>query len=233
MSNNRMWSLVILPLAACLTIGVAIAAFQDRGKPSFSADSQNRSPDPTLSASPSVTPSGGSLSWESLIPVIRPILKETFSKMRNLDGEVERDRAISIIQEASVDDGTPEAVVGLGVGGASEENVTVMRADGAQPTIALFKNGAEQPAPLVSPHGATASHGDAVGILPQQDAVIVGSWGIIVTQQNPNGIACSVVAYRWNNASKMFVSNTALSDEIRERFCQVTKTWPGYGAFEL
>ena len=233
MIEKKMVFQAISVIAACLLIVVAVVTFH---RPASPTDTQSIASD--SSATTTSTPTTGSSAWNNLISSIRPILKAALKKTNDsqVDFDFEQRSSISIIREVAVAGGASEALVGLGDGGASTEDVTVMRRDNdGTPFVALFKQkDVGQPSALITVHGATVTMGDAAVLLPQQDAVVVGSWNVdLSTPEQSYPANCSAVAYRWDNTQRVFIPDVALSATIHDRFCQVAKTWRGDGPFEL
>jgi hypothetical protein len=94
------------------------------------ADARKGYPHPAVSK-----PTPKPVDWHTLIPSMRTVLKQEFPKV-----PIGADREIAIFQTADITgDGVPEAVVGLGIGGASSDLVTLMRLDGAKPRVGCLK----------------------------------------------------------------------------------------------
>lgn len=231
-NKNWRWMLAVALIALCAVFAFEFNAVSNSA---VTTEGQNVTAPAQALATTTAASVDVSSTWQDLIPVIRPILQKTLTGMNNGEIAIEQDRPIKIIQEVTLANGMSEAVVGLGYGGASTDDVTVMRQDhNATPTIALFKQNGKQPKPLIHLHGAIVLEGDAVALMPQEDAVLVGSWSQAHSAMGKEYPAsCTLVAYRWNSSENVFVSDDAVSADMHDRFCATAKTWPGSGAFEL
>src|SRR5262249_50570334 len=131
------------------------------------ADARKGYPHPTVSK-----PTPKPVDWYNLIPSIRTVLKQESPKV-----PIGADHDIAIFQTADITgDGVPEAVVGLGTGGASSDLVTLMRLDGIKPRVARLKDWKGKVFTLVFPEGASATHGQSVELLPDKNALVLSSY---------------------------------------------------------
>ncbi len=173
------------------------------------ADARQGYPRPTVSK-----PIPKPVDWHTLIPRMRIVLKQAFPTV-----PIGADRDIAIFQAADITgDGVPEAVIGLGTGGASSDLITVMRLDGAKPRVARLKDWKGKVFTLVFPEGASAMHGQSVELLPDKNALVLSSY--MRDSLNPERVQdCCVSVFRWTRKTKTFDWNKTLS-ESRGRECK-------------
>jgi len=94
--------------------------------------------------------------WRTLIPSIRRVLKQEFRDQVDIESNYQ----IRVLETADITgDGVPEAVVTLGVVGASSDCVTLVRLDGGRPRVARFRDWKGKVFTVVFPEGASAMHG--------------------------------------------------------------------------
>ena len=116
----------------------------------------------------------------------------------------------------------PEALVYLGTGGASTDEMTVMRMEDHTPVLAVFIDRAGKASPVVLLEGASAMHGNGVQLLPEQHAVYAFHYNY-----GGNGKLdhCGGEAYTCNAQTKIFNFNTTLTKKLTQITCrQVPKT---------
>ena len=157
-----------------------------------------------------------SVNWESLIPLIRKIIGPTF-----LGIKVEERGTINIYKTSDITgDGIPEALVGLGQGGAYAGYLTLMRIENDKPAITQFKKKDGKISPLIFLEGSSVMNGATTVMLPEKNAIYQGSWSR-ATKEEPYGefSDCKVEAYQWNPHTKIFDFNQNLSNEIRPFYC--------------
>ena len=157
-----------------------------------------------------------SVNWESLIPIIRKVIGPTF-----LGVKVEGRGTINIYKTSDITgDGIPEALVGLGQGGAYAGYLTLMRIENDKPVVAQFKKKDGEISPLMFFEGSSVMNGATIVMLPEKNTIYQGSWSR-TTKGEPYGefSDCKVEAYQWNPHTKVFEFNQNLSDEIRPFYC--------------
>lgn len=156
--------------------------------------------------------SAGTIDWKSLIPKIRKVLNQTFP------GEgVEEHYNIAIYGTGDVTgDGVPDAIVYIGTGGASTDEVVLMRIEGGAPVLAKFgeRNGTIDTPTFL--RGASVTHSDDFELLPEKHAVYSMS---SMTDSEGRLAKCSVAAYRWNVSTETFNWNKVLSAQVKQKVC--------------
>jgi len=156
--------------------------------------------------------SAADFDWKSLIPQIRKVLNQTFP------GEgIEEHYNIAIYGTGDVTgDGIPEAIVYVGTGGASTDEVVLMRLESGSPVVAKFrgKNGTIQTPTFL--RGASVTHSDDFELVPEKHAVYSMS---SMTDSEGRLAKCGVIAYRWNPSSKTYDWNKVLSAQLKQKVC--------------
>jgi len=165
--------------------------------------------------SPEPTPK--SVNWESLIPTIRTVVGPTFLGMR-----VEESSSLSIFQKNDITgDSVPEALVGLGSGGAYTSCLTLMRIENDKPVVAQFKQKDGKISSLMFLAGASVMNGESVVMLLDKNAIYAGHWSRAVSGTPFGSLTnCNVEVYQWNSQTKNFDFSVGLSNEVRPGFCQ-------------
>jgi len=133
-------------------------------------------------------------------------------------GGIEEHYSIGIFKTADITgDGVPEALVYLGTGGASTDEMTVMRMEDHKPVLAVFRGRDGKVSPVVFLEGASVTHTDGVELLPEQHAVHA-----IHYNYSGNGKLhqCGGEAYTWNAQSKTFDYNSALTKNLTKATCR-------------
>jgi hypothetical protein len=155
--------------------------------------------------------SADTIEWKSLIPQIRKALNDTFAGQG-----IEENYHIQIYGTGDITgDGVQEAIVYLGTGGASTDEVTLMRIENGSPVVAKFrKNGAAQTHIFL--RGASVTHSDDFRLVPEEHAVYSMS---SMTDSEGRLARCSVTAYRWSPLTKTFDWNVQLSKQIGRNAC--------------
>jgi len=150
--------------------------------------------------------------WKSAIPRIRQVLNQTFP-----GGRVEENYPIQIRDEGDViGDGTGEAIVWLGTGGASTDEVALMRIENGSPVVVRFKekNGAVQASTFL--RGASVMHSDDFKLVPDKHAV----YSVSTRNDSEGNLAeCAVTAYQWNKSTKTFDWSRSLTSQFRRQVC--------------
>jgi hypothetical protein len=147
-----------------------------------------------------------------MVPRIRKALQQTFPGVR-----FEEVYPISIMDQADVTgDGIDEAVVYLGQGGASTDEVMLMRIANGAPIFATFK---EKNGKIRIPtflRGASVMHSDDFKLVPEKHAVYSVS-----SRNNSEGepAECAVAAYQWNASTKTFDWSRSLTTQIKKTVC--------------
>jgi hypothetical protein len=158
-----------------------------------------------------------SVDWKGMIPGIREVLK-TESTSNPEFGGIEEHYSIGIFKTADITgDGVPEALVYLGTGGASTDEMTVMSTEDHKPVLAVFRGRNGKVSPGVFLQGASVTHTDTVELLPQQHAVHA-----IHYNYSGNGKLhqCGGEAYTWNAQSKTFDYNPPLTKTLTKATCR-------------
>lgn len=112
----------------------------------------------------------------------------------------------------------PEAIVGLGTGGASTEEVTVMRIENGEPVLAIFRNRDGRLSPRDFAIGASVMHTDNLELLPQDRAVYATHYNYNSSDGKLH--ECGGEAYRWNAHSKTFDYNSSMTRKLTKRTCR-------------
>ena len=154
-----------------------------------------------------------SIDWKSLIPKIREVLKQTFPEER-----IEEHYALGILAQTDITgDGLPEAVVYLGTGGASTDEVTLMRIENDSPVVQRFKEKNGAVGTHIFLRGASAMHSDDFKFIPEKQAV----YSFSSRNDSEGRLAdCRVTAYKWNTSTKTFDWSHLLSSQIKRKVCQ-------------
>ena len=150
--------------------------------------------------------------WQKMLPVLRPILLAEFQDMRQAIYPISIDHTADLTGT-----GTSEALVDLGVGGASTDEMTVVRMEGNHPVVALFKDKRGKISTMTFLDGSSVMHGDGVELLPKEHAVYSSQWSMDGEGMLAN---CSGEAYRWTAQSKTFDFNLRLSHRLTQDFCR-------------
>jgi hypothetical protein len=102
----------------------------------------------------------------------------------------------------------------LGTGGASTDEVVLMRMENGSPVVVKFreKNGAIQTHTFL--RGASVTHSDDFELLSEKHAVYSMS---SMTDGEGRLAKCSVTAYRWNASTKTLNWNEALSAQVKQK----------------
>ena len=180
------------------------------------------------------TPTVAASTWQKLIPAIRKILDQDPHLFASNGIRVESRSPLEVFGETTSSDNVSEALVGLGDGGASNEGVVVMRLEKSDPMLTYYEDRDGVKHIALAMYGATAIYGEALTLLPQDNAIMIGSWGKTIDDSgNIVKMNCETPAYRWNSSQQLFTFNQALTEQYHDRFCEVAKTWPGYGVFDL
>jgi hypothetical protein len=135
-----------------------------------------------------------------MIPAIRETLKAESLRNPEVQG-VEEHYSIGIRQIADLTgDGVPEALVYLGTGGASTDEMMLMRIRDGKPVFAVFRGRSGKASSMTFLEGASVMHTDSVELLPQEHAVYSIHYSF--AGLNPDGVQkvheCSGEAYQWN-----------------------------------
>jgi len=161
--------------------------------------------------------------WQSRIPAIREVLKRESGRNTEFRA-IEEDRSIQIGKTADVTgEGALEALVYLGTGGASTDELTVMRIEYDKPVLALFRRRDGNVSPMVFVEGASVMHTDGVDLLPRKHSI----YALHYNYSSSEGMLdqCGGEAYLWNSHAKTFDYNLRLTKNITQTSCrQVPKT---------
>jgi hypothetical protein len=151
--------------------------------------------------------------WKRMIPEIRALLQKEFPDQR-----IETHYAITIVATGDITgDGVPEALVTLGDGGAYTDEVTLVRMEGHNPVVAVFRQKDSKVSFMVFAQGSSVRHGETVEMKPERQAVYAGHWS---TDDAGKVYGCYVEAYRWDAKTRTFDFNEKLSGEIGREFCR-------------
>ena len=108
--------------------------------------------------------------WNAMILTIREVLKSD-PEFRG----VEEQRPIVIGRRSDVvdltGDGSSEALIYLGFGGASTDAITLMRIEGRKPVLARFKGKDGKVSSTEFLRGSSVMHSDGITMVPQEHAV--------------------------------------------------------------
>jgi len=147
-------------------------------------------------------PTGQPVDWRTMLPSVRRALKDEFV-------DIEQDYPIHVLETADITgDGVPEAVVNVGVVGASSDWVTLMRLDGGRPRVARFRDWKGKVFTLVFPEGASATHGQNVELLPAQHAIAFSTYS---RDSEETVAACCDSVFKWNAKARTFDWDGTLS----------------------
>jgi len=146
----------------------------------------------------------------------------TLDAILNSEG-FERNYSIRIGKTADVTgQGASEALVYLGTGGASTDELTVMQIQHDKPVLALFRGRVGKVSPMVFVEGASVMHTDGVDLLPREHSIFSVHYDY---SSNGKLHQCNGEAYTWNSHAKTFDYNLRLTQKITETSCrQVPKT---------
>ena len=151
--------------------------------------------------------------WQAMIPIIRSALKN--------DPEFRGEQpyySIGIRRTADVTgDGVPVALVYLGTGGASTDEMTIMRIENGEPVVARFRGRDGKVSSMVFLEGASVMHTDGVEMLPEQHAVYSLHYNY---GSNGKLRECTGEAYQWNPDTKVFDYNYRLGKKLTEDACR-------------
>src|ERR1039457_2955668 len=162
--------------------------------------------------------------WQSVIPAIQEVLKAQFPD--------EQPYAVGILRVSHIGDitgdGVGQALVFFGTGGASTNQLTLMRMEDGKPVVAIFKDRAGKISPKVFVEGASVMHTDSVELLPQEHAVYSIHYNF--AGLNPDGVQkvheCGGEAYQWNPHTSTSDYNRRLSERLTQDYCRkVRRTW--------
>lgn len=155
--------------------------------------------------------------WQAMIPAIREALKSESGRNPEFRG-VEENYSIGIEKTANVTgEGASEALVYLGTGGASTDELTVMRIEHDKPVLALFRDRDGKVSPMVFAEGASVMHTDGVDLRPREHSIFS-----IHYDYNGNGKLhqCGGEAFIWNSHTKTFDYNLRLTKKITQTSCR-------------
>ena len=160
--------------------------------------------------------------WQAMTPVIREALKRESGRNPEFR-RVEENHPIQIGRTADVTgEGALEALVYLGTGGASTDELTVMRIEHDKPVLALFRGRDGKVSSMVFAEGASVMHTDGVDLLPPEHSVFSVHYDY---SGNGKLHQCDGAAYTWNSHAKTFDYNLRLTKKITQTSCrQVPKT---------
>jgi hypothetical protein len=154
--------------------------------------------------------------WQKMIPAVRVALKAQFR-----DDRIEEPYSVGILRASHVaditGDGVSEALVFFGIGGASTSQLTLMQMENGNPVVSLFKDRAGAVSPMVFLEGGSVMHTDAVDLLSREHTVysIHYNYG-----SNGKLHQCGGEAYTWDQHSKRFDYNSALTKKLTKTTCR-------------
>lgn len=156
--------------------------------------------------------------WQAMIPVIRSVLKKEAVRNPEFQGIEQPYYSIGIRHTADITgDGVPEALVYLGTGGASTDEMTVMRIENGEPVVARFRGRDGKVSSMVFLEGASVMHTDGVEMLPEQHAV----YSLHYNYGNNGKLhECTGEAYQWNPDTKLFDYNHPLGKKLTQDTCR-------------
>ena len=156
--------------------------------------------------------------WKAMIPAVRSALETQFP-----DERVEEHYPVAIARAADIaditGDGVSEALVYLGTGGASTDQMTLMRMEDSKPVVALFRGRDGKISSMVFLRGASVRHGDGIDMLPNEHAVYSSHY---TTDDDGKLDKCSGEAYQWNRHTKTFDYSPRLSKKLAQSSCGET-----------
>lgn len=159
------------------------------------------------------------VNWEALISKVTEVVKKEF----NGAGSV---YPIKISKTADVTgDGISEALVDLGMPGATTDLLTVLRIEEGQPIVAKFKakDGKISVMEFTSGSGGSGRYSSFVNLMPEEYAISSGSY---MAYGEPND-SCSSDIFKWNSNTKLFEYDSGLSQESSTKRCkELCETWP-------
>jgi len=152
--------------------------------------------------------------WQAMIPIVRSVLKND-PEFRGIEQPY---YSIGIRRTADITgDGVPEALVYLGTGGASTDEMTIMRIENGEPVVARFRGRDGKVSSMVFLEGASVMHTDGVEMLPEQHAVYSLHYNY---GSNGKLRECTGEAYQWNPDTKVFDYNYRLGKKLTEDACR-------------
>jgi hypothetical protein len=156
--------------------------------------------------------------WQALIPVIRSVLKNEAIRNPAFQGIEQPYYSIGIRRTADITaDGVPEALVYLGTGGASTDEMTIMRIENGGPVVARFRRRDRKVSSMVLIEGVSVMHTDRVEMLPEEHVVYSLHYNY---GSNGELRECAVEAYQWNPDTKLFDYNRPLGKRLRQDTCR-------------
>jgi hypothetical protein len=156
--------------------------------------------------------------WQAMIPIIRSVLKNEAIQNPEFRGIEQPYYSIGIRRTADITgDDVPEALVYLGTGGASTDEMTVMRIENGEPVVARFRGRDGKVSSMVFLEGASVMHTDGVDMLPEQHAVYSLHYNY---GSNGKLRECTGEAYQWNPDTKLFDYNQPLGKKLTQDTCR-------------
>lgn len=212
--------LIVLVVVLAGTLGyVTLVKKSAPTKQPQTSNSQNtqETPPPTTNNPPATAKT---IDWNSLIPSIRTILKQTFP-----NEPIEESRSISVYKEVDITgDGIPEGLVNLGTGGATTDFVTLVKVENNKPIAPLFKQKDGKISTLIftSGSGGAGRYGSDANLIENKNAI----YSTHYFAYNENNDSCGAEAYQWNPQTKLFEFNASLSSEAGQNYCSsVCSEW--------
>jgi hypothetical protein len=152
--------------------------------------------------------------WQAMIPIIRSVLKND-PEFRDIEQPY---YSIGIRRTADITgDGVPEALVYLGTGGASTDEMTVMRIENGEPVVARFRRRGGKVSSMGLLEGASVMHADRAEMLPEQHAVYSLHYNY---GSNRKLRKCTGEAYQWNHETKVLNYNQRLGKKLTQDACR-------------
>lgn len=156
-----------------------------------------------------------SINWVS--PEIPAAIRETVGK-NFMEIKTEQTGKFAVYKKADITgDGTEEAVVSLGSGGAYTSYYALMQSENGSPRLARFKQKNGDIGNIMFLEGASVSHGISFELVPSKHAIYSESWAL--NPINTDTIECEIEAYQWNATSSLFEYNQALGDAATGLYC--------------
>ncbi len=150
--------------------------------------------------------------WELLISKVREVVKKEFNRAGS-------DYPIRIVKTADVTgDGISEALVDLGMPGATMDLLTVLRIENGQPVVAKFKTKDKKISVIefASGSGGSGRYSNFVDFLSEEKAISAGGY---VAYGQPSDY-CSFEIFKWNSNTKLFEYDLSLSQEFSAKKCK-------------
>lgn len=154
-----------------------------------------------------------SLQWNDLLPEIKQVLKESIK-----DLPIEEAYPVKIHSVADItEDGTEEALIYLGTGGAYTDYLVLMEIENEKPVLAKIKSKNGEISFMTFLSGASVRHATDVKMEPQMRAL----YSSYLTLDEFGKIEeCLIEIYKWNAEEKTYDFDENLSSFMQEKSCK-------------